>query len=494
MIHLLLAAALGIWAGDPAPPDTDTLHAGGTPETAVRDTVVPTECRARLPALTDPCALLERTLRIQDRGRGHMGFRAPWSGGTGDPRADIHETLAVSSDLHLQAGLGLQSRRGARRFIAENPGSVAVGDDAGPAWSGRARLHRAGWGEVIVRAEGPGDALAEPASTPANLTGAEIRELAYVAAPGPVYLWLGRRAPGYGTGTGGGIVLTGEVPIDGIGVGSRAPGRLPGWGAGLGEWSFETMLGRVHDNADIGRPWFGAGRWVWAPASGVDLGFNRGAFFSGEGAPGMNASRFISLLFGAHHREGEGNQVVQMTNQTASFDLSIRRSVGGFPALLHAEIGLEDSSGAWKRSPAVVTGFEMAHPARPLRWGVERTYFSNSPLHGRWYRHTLYREGWSDRGRPLGHPLAGEGTEWLLHSTWVGGADRAVRAGLRTRTRTDRHSYAPTLEGSGWGGLVQAEHPVRAFTLAVAGDLERLAGGPTVWHGRIEIRWRTSPP
>ncbi len=446
-----------------------------------------------------------RTRLIQEGpGAGPLGFRTPWRelDGCGEAGPALRLRIASGADLRL----------GGRRFVRGAAASVPVDDRTGGFVEGGLHLQLSERMGLRVRAAAPGQGLASldpPASggdeeSPGESVGGvglergELRELAAHVRAGPFHLWAGRRAPGYGTGDGGGIILSGAVPIDGIGLGSRGPGRLPGRAAGLGEWSFEKMVGRMADNGGIGRPYFLAGRGVWAPPGPVQVGFSRGAFFGGEGAPGLTTRRIISLLFGAHHREG--GRVVQMTNQTAAFDLSARGRVAGVPMMAFGEVGFEDSAGAWKRSPALVFGVEAAHPERPLRIGLERTYFSGINGHGRWYRHSFYRSGWSDRGRILGHPLAGAGTEWRLHGV-VQDPEAArpwhLKLGLRTRDRLDEHSFAPALAGRSVGGLVHGAVRLGRVEVILDADLDRyLDPAPERPRGRLEgtgrmgLAWR----
>ncbi len=444
---------------------------------------------------------LHRTRWIQGREGGPGGMRTPWQEGAYACQEWRPWGQVIAGAFH---------RQGQRRFTANGTRSVPVSDRTGPLLAGRVHVPLGSRGSLQAAGATPGQALAHrsvyatrsrstygadapssltagpgprltpsptpelapgsmpvltPSATvePQSLRSGELQELAAILALGPLYLWGGRRAPGYGVGNSGGIILSGQVSLDGVGVGSRAPGRLPGRAAGLGEWSFQMLVGRMADNGEIGRPGFLAGRWVWAPIPSLEAGFNRGAFFGGDGAPGMTARRLVSLLFGAHHRED--GRVVQMTNQTASFDFSFRHQVAGVPTLVYGELGFEDSSGAWKRSPAIILGVEAAHPDRSFRLGLERSYFSRRNGHGHWYRHSFYRSGWSDRGQVLGHPLAGAGTEWLLHGVIHGGdelgdgAGSSLQVGLRTRERLAEQSFAPAQAGRSWGGQIHGTVP-----------------------------------
>src|SRR5690625_1346431 len=79
----------------------------------------------------------------------------------------------------------------------------------------------------------------------------------------------------------------------------------------------------------------------------------------------------------------------------------------------------------WNRSPSQsisrgvrVVGLELAAvPGLPeVALGIERTSFAKGCCGNTiWYRNWSLRGGWAAGGRPLGHPLAGHGVEWLVH-------------------------------------------------------------------------------
>ena len=327
-------------------------------------------------------------------------------------------------------------------------------------------------------------------------TGGRAQALALHVDLGPFYGWVGRRAPAYGPGRSGGLILSGAVPLDGGGVGLIEPVGLPGFLEALGPMDLEVALARGSRNGDITAPWLLVGRGTLAPGAGFTLAVNRGLMFGGDGAASVTPRLLLLVLAGAHARDDDG-EVVPFSNQIASAEVAWRGRVARWPLFAYLEWGMEDNSGAWIRSPGVVSGVEVAHPERPLRVGLERTYLSGVTGHGIWYRHSVYREGWSDRGRLLGHPLAGPGTEWLLHGALHqqpardGGGRWEVELGFRTRDRLPQNSYAPALQGRSYGGFLGARVAVDGVELFGQVDGERLRGGDGRWiEGRAGVRWK----
>jgi hypothetical protein len=314
---------------------------------------------------------------------------------------------------------------------------------------------------------------------------------------GPIYSWVGRRAPGYGPGRGGGIVLSGTTPLNGIGFGMAAPGRLPWIFGKAGTLDFEMLLARGTHNGDVKRPLILMGRGTLALGPQVALSANRGIMFGGDGAPGLTFKRLFWILVGDHlYEDGEW---LQMENQIASFDLVWRPKPGGVPLLLFLEWGMEDSAGAWIHSPGIVAGVEIVHPDQRVRVGVESTYLDREVLpegaewlrHSIWYRHGLYTAGWSDGGRLLGHPLGGPGREWLMHAA-VRGHDGAwdVEIGLRSRNRISQNSFSTYRQGKATGGFLEGRLRSGPVDLYIKGDGERLSGGKVVGALEGGLVWR----
>jgi hypothetical protein len=437
--------------------------------------------------------------------------------GAGDVGYRTRVRPGVTCEPLLEARAGAAGETGRLGLVAGRPpesGSVPLKDRGGVA--GRLRWE-VGLPSLLGRTPDPDLLSRIRLGGEWRIAGprGRVEALYGEALLGGMYVWMGRRAPAYGPGRSGGIVLSGRVPLDGIGTGTATPVRLPWLLARVGEVDFEAVLARGADNGDVGHPFILAGRGTLAFSRNVVFGVNRGIMFGGDGVPNLTLRRILWMLIGDH--QYEDGKWIQMDNQIASFDLAWRALPGGKPVLLFLEWGLEDSAGAWARSPGIVAGVEAVDPDRGLRLGLEHTRLFREDHHGIWYRHGTYRAGWSDKGRLLGHPLGGPGTEWLLH-----GASHAtdgswdVQAGLHSRHRFSQNSFAPYREGRALGGFLEGrmrisllqerpgdrllqERPGARFfddlltpgllDLYVQLDGERLTGGG--WVGRAEggVRW-----
>jgi hypothetical protein len=150
-----------------------------------------------------------------------------------------------------------------------------------------------------------------------------------------------------------------------------------------------------------------------------------------------------------------------------------RPPLGALPLEVYGEWGLDDSSGGYWRSPAVIAGVRIAAvPGAPmLSLGVERTSFAAASFKNTmWYRNVWLRGGWTDDRRVLGHPLGGHGTEWLFH----GGADvfatrLRIHGAIALRDRAKENLFAPERTGRSTGTSLD-------ITLRAASWID-LAGG-----------------
>lgn len=424
---------------------------------------------------------LDRRLAEIRREVPRVGYPRSWMGDCDDVRP------AVLGELMLGVGIEEGRLRYSWGLPPDAP-PIPLPDASGLRGAARLAVHLGGEGSALSP-HGSFRGVTLQGEVDARDHEFPLRELALVTAGGPLYLWGGLRAPAWGAGMGGGLIFSGEVPLLGVGAGLRGPRPLPWVLARVGNWDFEALVARAGGHPERGQPWMLGGRWTLSPHPALTLDLTRGAMFGGEGVPGLTAGRLFTILAGGHR--SEGGEPVQVENQLASLGATLRVPVHGVPVLFLAELGMEDTSGAWARSPALQVGVEVAHPVEPVRVGVQWTWIAPENNHGVWYRHTLYRAGWSDRGRGLGHPLAGPGSEWLVHGGAAGAGGRLqVEGGLALRHRhPDQSSLAPPLQGRSAGGWLDLEVGRGPLRLAARVDGERTGGGATRLEGSLGGVW-----
>jgi hypothetical protein len=100
-------------------------------------------------------------------------------------------------------------------------------------------------------------------------------------------------------------------------------------------------------------------------------------------------------------------------------------------------------------------------------------------------------DGWTVDRQPIGHPLGGAGTEWLVYGRFDD-VVRRVRLDWQAFTR-DRHRfnlYAPTRQGGSTGGRASIEYRLTpALELRAGAEIERGTRDWTASSFSAGLRW-----
>jgi hypothetical protein len=382
--------------------------------------------------------------------------------------------VAPDRRLHARLSLGGRSSEGELRagtmlFVPERgyvyPGPVSEPDHASAVLHGAVSARLTDW--VAVGIEG----------------GVREREerldAAYLSARfGPIVAWAGRRAIAFGHTPGESLVLNGTTTFDGFGVGARDGFRAP-W---VGRVFPEISLARLPRSGDVRHPLFHSMRITLAPSPSLAIGLNRAVIFGGDENFGVTPIRVLFMLIGLSDVAAKDSD---FENQVASVDVLWRTRLGDWPLGLYAEIGAEDSGWGFAYVPGIVAGAELAElPAWPeLALGVEVVHIDeHCCTYPPWYQHGALADGWTDRGRLLGHPLGGAGTQLTLY----GRADlprvpMLTNARLSFRNRAPENLFSPVQQGGSFGGEVGLLMPWRRAQLELRGRSE---------HGRDG--WRST--
>lgn len=335
---------------------------------------------------------------------------------------------------------------------------------------------------VVVQWSPLGALAARAALTGGTDGETRIEELYAAGRVGPLGVWAGRRAPGYGPGASGSLVLSGTTALTGGGFGTVRGVRLPWVLGALGPLSFDVAgaaFDTEHSFADVA---FLATRVAIRPHPRLRLGVSRGAIFGGDGNTSVSAIDVLYLLIGKHAGEGS-----ELDNQVVALDVELRAPTDRWlPLSAYLEWGFEDTAGAFHHEPGILAGVEAPSlPGIPgLALGVERVSIATSccknPI---WYRHSHFIDGWTVDGRPLGHSLGGEGTETAVFARL-----ELPRAGVRAegaafaRLRGSQNLYSPdpgdgtqpSLEGRSRGVWFGVDVRLSEFvTASAAASLEQ---------------------
>jgi hypothetical protein len=287
------------------------------------------------------------------------------------------------------------------------------------------------------------------------------RRLDAVVGLGGWRLAVGRQPLGLGKTAASGLVLSGGVPLDRVELRTERPAILPGMLGFLGPVGAQAFVSRLGDEARHARePYFWGGSLSIQPFARLGAAVHRAAMFGGNGwDEPLTVKTLVDMLIGRVANLGFENQIVSVE---ARYRLPTE---GVLPLTAFLEWGAEDAAGGWWDVPGRVIGIET--PAVPgaegLALGAAYTAIAerccgNSP----WYRHAAFEGNWAAQDLPLGHPLGGEGSEWLAYGT----LDRPernfrVEGRLYRRDRSGQNLYVPGREESFGGAMSGSWWPRR---------------------------------
>lgn len=307
------------------------------------------------------------------------------------------------------------------------------------------------------------------------------RRLAASTRIGPAHVWFGRREAAFGPRNGG-LALSGDVPFDGAGLDTPGGFRLPGFLRSLGRVRVSQVVARFERSGPIEHPWFVATRLAFAPSDRLAIGINRAALFGGKGNEPVTLGRVLLVAIGITDSASKDSD---FENQVASIDAAwhAARTV-----LVWAEYGIDDAGTAFALVPALSAGVLWTGPAwaPALSVGASATAIASSCCgHPAWYVHAGLADGWTDRGRLLGHPLGGNGLElsldWAVDPVSL---PVIARGRILFRDRGSENLFAPDLDGSTAGLDARVEAMVDRFLLGLRIASE-FGDGPARWTLRF---------
>src|SRR5215204_529510 len=310
----------------------------------------------------------------------------------------------------------------------------------------------------------------------------QLRDWHALASVSSLGAWVGERTPAFGPGSGGSLVFDGRAAFAGGGFALLNPIRLPwvlGW---LGPVRGEAFLSRIDSSAATEHPWMFGSHVSLSPHPRLLLGATQAFMFSGEGVPPFTFRNFKEMFL-THGIKTAGGE---FENGIAAVEARWRVPVPVVPTVLYAEWGTDDNHSAWFKFPAVVAGVSVPSlPALPaLSLGLERASFAAPcsscngcacEYYATWYRHYVFMDGWTVDRELIGHPLGGDGTEWLLYGRYDD-ATRRVRIDgqVFSRERGRYNLFAPTREGRSVGGRASADVRLTpAVELRLSAEVER---------------------
>jgi hypothetical protein len=233
----------------------------------------------------------------------------------------------------------------------------------------------------------------------------------------------------WGPGWDGSLILGSNArPVPSIAIERKYSerSRLPvlRW---FGPWRASIALGQM-EGSGVALPdvRFFAARLTAKPSHWLELGLSRTAQWCGEGRP-CDASTFRDLLLGRDNREPTSSPSTEPGNQMAGYDLRVSSPWRALPVALYGQFIGEDEAGGLPAKFLGQLGAEYwGGHERYGAWRVRYEYADTScsfsrerPQFNCAYRNGQYPQGYSHRGRIIGHALDNDGRMWSASAMLV---------------------------------------------------------------------------
>jgi hypothetical protein len=238
---------------------------------------------------------------------------------------------------------------------------------------------------------------------------------------GAFELSAGRQSLWWGQGRHGSMLLSNNAkPQDMIRLTNPSPVLLPWIFKAMGPIRFDVFWSRLDDERVVSEPYFAGLRVNFKPLPWVELGASRTIMFGGEGRPDVDLDEFVTILGGKNLAGDEDS-----SNSIASIDARIRLPFL-YGAEFYGEYGGEDEAGHFLAAAAWQAGVYLPRIESSGRLSLRFEYADLSKIDNwapAWYRHGIYRSGYTYEGMLIGHH--------------VGGAGRDLYAGLHCQCTTN---------------------------------------------------------
>ncbi|MEZ5488638.1 MAG: capsule assembly Wzi family protein [Steroidobacteraceae bacterium] len=194
----------------------------------------------------------------------------------------------------------------------------------------------------------------------------------------------------------------------------------------FGPWRATLALGQA-EGSDVAVPdvRFLAARLAFKPRTWLEVGLSRTAQWCGKGRT-CNFSTLTDLLIGRDNRSESLTVDKEPGNQMAGYDVRLRLPWKIVPTTLYAQFIGEDEANGLPSKFLGLAGLEVASASGIGSWRVRAEYADTTCVFTREepefncaYRNTLFPQGYSYRGRSIGHSIDGDGRMATLAAVLV---------------------------------------------------------------------------
>jgi len=301
---------------------------------------------------------------------------------------------------------------------------------------------------------------------------------------GGASLTVGRQSLWWGPGYHGGLLLTDNArPLDSVMLTSRHPFTLPWVLRSIGLIKPVIFVARLERDRFYPRANLLGMRLDVKPVPSFRFGLSRVIMFGGEGRRSLTFSDWMGVLTAADSAEHSSSPIDgdQILSVDASYVYVNRiRFLPLSGAKLYAEVGAEDSAGR-DRTPkarAYLFGLLVDGPLWlddfDLRVEYATTEKDDKLPAQQWYRHHIYKSGYTYYGRVIGHHMGPDASDIFVRLRYhhPSGAVVAMEADLERSDVND----APNSARRSWLAL-DVDFPVTdGFRVSAGGGYEKVDG------------------
>ncbi|MFW2177851.1 MULTISPECIES: capsule assembly Wzi family protein [unclassified Moraxella] len=177
----------------------------------------------------------------------------------------------------------------------------------------------------------------------------------------------------------------------------------------LGEVNYQITAGQLQGYEAVPNAKLIGTRVTVKPNASLELGASRTMMWGGEGRDN-SLKAFAKAFTGLKDNVYSG---YDPANHIAGFDVQLNlQPKFNMPASIYAELIGEDEAGGLPSKHAYLAGIKGLVPikGKPWLWHAEwaNTYYDFDKTNIM-YGHSIYRDGYYQKGLPLGHPIGGDG-------------------------------------------------------------------------------------
>jgi len=264
----------------------------------------------------------------------------------------------------------------------------------------------------------------------------------------------------WGPGWEGSLILsTNARPIPSLSIerNSSAPFESR-WLRWIGPWRASASLGFLEgSDVAVTDARFFAARVNFRPRTWLEVGLSRTAQWCGENRP-CDLSTFGKLLLGRDNRSASLPASREPGNQMAGYDIRLSSPWKALPAALYTQLIGEDEAGGLPSKFLGLFGAEYWGAAGSASYRLHAEvadtacdFSRQRPAFNCAYRNSLYPQGYTYRGRVIGHSLDNDGRMFSVGALLVAASGdswsvlaRKVELNRDERASDPTHTVSPS--------------------------------------------------